>query len=103
VAKLSARTEIIDGETTYLLSGDEYERLTQTRRQVGSYTTRLNVLRQQTRIDADILEEIHTLLADHQPCAPAAADQPSPCALCRIRTAIARHHPAALPPSTTSR
>jgi hypothetical protein len=99
VAKRPApRSMTIDGKTIYLVAADEYESLTQTRRQVGSYSARLNVLRQQIRIDTELLDHIRTLLADHPPCPPT-SDHPVPgCPLCGIRDAIARRDPP-IPPT----
>jgi hypothetical protein len=94
----SPHTIVIDGQTIYLVTVEEYESLAQTRRQVGSYSTRLNVLRQNNRIDADLINEIRALLADHPLCAQTPDRELHGCTLCSIRDAITRRSP---PPTPT--
>jgi hypothetical protein len=91
VAKRPApRTTTVDGQTMYLVEIAEYEGLTQTRRQVGSYATRVNILRQQSRIDTDLLDEIRALLVGHPPCEPTLDRASDGCVLCRIHDVITR-------------
>ncbi len=82
------RTISLDGKTVVVLAPDEYERLAQARRQVGSYGVRINVVKQQLRTAVDILRDVDGILNGHPPCTPPVDPSTAACLLCGIREAV---------------
>lgn len=59
------RTTMIDGQEMIVLDPAEYDGLQQLRRQVGSLSTRVNILKQQLHAAAAVIADVEAILAAH--------------------------------------
>jgi hypothetical protein len=92
------QTIAVDGAAMIVLEPTEYERLAQARRQVGGYTSRMNVLKQQLRAVEAILDGISEVLLAHRPVHDPAEPAPD-CPLCTIGTHLSGRPARTYPPA----